>query len=80
MTKKRTHAVLWDRNGRLGITLDLPLLMIDLEEGDTKSGGFRKLRDLPLPRPMTSNQFNTFITSDEGKAWAKTILEEEMPE
>jgi hypothetical protein len=76
MTVKKKTAILWKHNGYYGITLHLPLAMIKAEEGKLESG-FEKITDVTLPEPMTSHQFNQFITSDKGEAWYKPILEEQ---
>jgi hypothetical protein len=72
---KMKSAVMWDQEGQLGITLHLPVVMVCMKEGGSK-GGFTKIKDVDLPEPMTSNQFNTFITSKAGHNWAKKIVED----
>lgn len=76
MPAKKKTAVLWKHKGYYGITLYLPVVMIQEEEGSPESG-FEKVKDVELPEPMTSNQFNKFIKSDEGEVWYKPILEEQ---
>jgi len=72
MTKKK-YAVLWRQDKTLGITLNLPIMMFSTSM-EKPSFEFKKIKDVELPNPMTSNQFNKFITSDEGKEWAKNIV------
>lgn len=75
---KSTQAVLWkEKGGSYGITLHLPVVMLDMKKGTSKNR-FTEIKKVNLPRPMTSNQFNNFITSDDGKKWAGPIFNEVM--
>jgi len=76
MPRKNEYAVLWRNGEEYGITLHLPIAMITKEEG--AKSGYKKIDDILLPEPMTSNQFNNYIRTDEGKAWAQNILTEAM--
>lgn len=70
-SNKATEAVMWECKGGYNITLGLPFFF---------SGGEPvKIKDVELPRAMTSNQFNNFIGSPEGKDWAKEEFIKEYP-
>lgn len=72
MTKKK-YAVLWRNDkGNICITLHKPLFVLD---GENKVTSAESIENIPLPCPMTSGQFNTFIQSDEGKAWAMAAVQ-----
>ena len=76
MTKKKS-AVLWKSKGQFGITLNLPCVMLFTESGKSESE-FEKVEDVPLPRAMTSNQFNNWCKTDEAKEWLKPTFEKHM--
>lgn len=76
MTKKK-YAVLWKQGEKMGITLHLPVMGLSFEDGKTSSG-FEKVKDVKLPEPMTSNQFNKFIKTNEGKVWSEDQVQGEL--
>lgn len=73
MVEKSIYAIMWksDRKG-LNITLNLPLF--------SSGGEVEYIKRVELPEPMTSNQFNNFITSEEGMEWFKQEYIKERPE
>ena len=73
---KMKSAVLWKKDEQIGITLHLPIIMVCMEDGSSK-GEFTKIKDVELPEPMTSNQFNKFVTSKAGHNWGMKIIEAE---
>ena len=75
MTKKTT-AVLWTDGKNHTITLNEPVIVLNLKDGTSKGSDDIKVIDakVPLPTPMTSNQYNNFINTDDGRAWAKEIF------
>ena len=76
MGSKKKYASLWRVGDQIGITLHTPFLSLSLKDANKYETGHQEIKKIPLPRPMTSSQFNRFITSDEGKEWAKPFLEE----
>jgi len=72
-SNKHSTAVLWKQGEQYGITLHLPVLQLSTKTG-TSSSGHEFIKNVDLPRPMTSNQFNTFIISEEGTKWAHNIF------
>ena len=77
MGNRKKYASLWKLEDQYGITLNTPAMALSLKDSKCDVG-HEEIKKVELPEPMTSNQFNNFITSDEGKEWAKPILEEAM--
>ena len=67
MSSKKKYAIMSKRDEQYTITLYLPTLMI-LPEAEEIKSGYEKIKEVELPEPMTSNQFNEFIRSKEGRS------------